>query len=72
MADTWDEMLANADAAILAEINADKAAYAKYTAAGNTAAATGIEKKYGLYGLSPQQVAEQLHQMALPEGGLQS
>lgn len=66
MTDPWDTMLAQDDAELVAEIKADKAAYAFHMHAGNVAACVTIEQKYGLYGLSPQQVSEQLHEMALP------
>ena len=70
MADPWDEMLEQDDAEVVAEIKADMVAYTLHLAAGNISACIAIEKKYGLYGLSPQHVSEQLHAMTLPiEGG---
>jgi hypothetical protein len=70
MTDAWDTILAQDDAELLAKIKADKAAYAFHVRDGNVAACIEIEQKYGLYGLSPQQVSEQLHEMAQPiEGG---
>lgn len=71
MTDPWDRMLAMDDAELVAEIKADAAAYTMHFGAGNIAACVTIEKKYGLYGLSPQQVSEQLHEMTLPiQGGV--
>lgn len=65
----WDTMIAGADAEVAAEIKADGAAYAFHMRGGNVAACVTIEQKYGLFGLSPQQVSEQLHEMSLPIGG---
>lgn len=71
MTDAWDTMLTQDDAELLAEIKADEAAYAYHHHAGDVAACVTIEQKYGLYGLSPLQVSEQLHEMTLPiEGGV--
>jgi hypothetical protein len=72
MIDAWDQMLADDDADLVAEIKADAVRYTTHMLTGNTDAAILIEKKYGLYGLSPQQVSEQLHAMTLPIGGLAS
>jgi len=72
LTDTWDEMLASEDAALVDEIKSDLTSYAAYTTAGNMAAAIVIEQKYGLFGLSPQQVSEQLREMTLPIEGQQS
>lgn len=69
MTDHWDTMIEKDDAELVAEIKADEAAYTLHMHAGNVAACTDIEKKYGLSGHSPQQVSEQLHEMALPIGG---
>jgi hypothetical protein len=70
MVDPWDAMIEGDDAEVLAEIKADMAAYTMHLGAGNISACISIEKKYGLYGLSPQHVSEQLHAMTLPiEGG---
>lgn len=69
MTDHWDTMIEKDDADLVAEIKADGAAYAFHRHAGNVAACTDIEKKYGLSGNSPQQVSQHLHEMALPIGG---
>lgn len=69
MTDHWDTMIEKDDAELLAEIKADMAAYTFHLRAGNVAACISIEKKYGLFGLSPQQVSEQLAEMSKPEGG---
>jgi hypothetical protein len=62
-------MIEKDDAELVAEIKADMAAYAFHRHAGNVAACTDIEKKYGLMGHSPQKVLEHLHEMSLPIGG---
>jgi hypothetical protein len=69
MTDHWDTMIEKDDAELVAEISADKAAYTFHMCAGNVSACIDIEKKYGLYGLSPQQVTQQLHEMSQPMGG---
>lgn len=70
MTDSWDAMIAGDDDEVTAEIAADKAAYGYHLRDGNVDACIKIEKKYGLFGLSPQQVSEQLAEMAKPaEGG---
>jgi len=68
MMDAFDIMIAGDDAEVCAEIAADKAAYAFHMRDGNVDACIAIEKKYGLFGLSPQQVSEQLAEMATPAG----
>lgn len=65
----WDSMIEGDDAEVAAEISADKAAYAYHMRDGNIDALLKIEQKYGLFGLSPQQVTQQLHKMSLPIGG---
>lgn len=69
MTDPWDAMISGADAEVAAEIRADAVAYTRHLIAANTDACIRIEKKYGLYGLSPQQVSEHLAEMSKPEGG---
>lgn len=69
MTDAWDTMIEQADAELVAEIKTDKAAYAYHMRRGNVDACIAIEKKYGIFGLSPQQVSEQLEEMAKPDGG---
>jgi hypothetical protein len=69
MTDPWDTMIEGDEAEVIAEIRSDMIAYSVHMLSNNTAAAIAIEQKYGLYGLSPQQVSEQLHEMTLPEGG---
>lgn len=70
MTDTWDKMIADDDADLVAEIKADAVKYVTHLLTSNVAAAVVIEKKYGLYGLTPQQVSDQLHAMTQPvEGG---
>jgi len=61
--DAFDFIIAGDDAEVEAEIRADAAAYVKHLAAANTDACIRIEKKYGLFGLSPQQVSETLAEM---------
>ena len=70
MADAWDNMIAGDDAEVAAEIAADHRAYIKHLAAAETPACIGIEKKYGLFGLSPEMVSAELSEMAkpMPEG----
>jgi hypothetical protein len=68
MTDAWDEMISKDDAELVAEIKADLAAYAYHMRDGNVDACIAIEKKYGFFGLSPQQVSEQLCEMSKPEG----
>jgi hypothetical protein len=72
MTDSWDRMLADTDEELITEIRSDMAAYTARLLSGNTAGCVQIEQKYGLYGLSPQQVSEQLHEMTLPIGGVAS
>lgn len=71
MTDAWDNMIAGDDAEVSAEIMADSASYVRFLARGDSFACTAIEQKYGLYGLSPEQVTEQLAEMAKPDGALQ-
>jgi hypothetical protein len=70
MTDAWDEMISGSDAEVQAEIKADAVAYIKLLAAGDERGCLNIEDKYGLIGLPPQQVSEQLAEMAKPEGGV--
>lgn len=71
MTSSWDTMLAKDDAELVAEIKADTATCVMHMHAGNVAACVAIEKKYGLYGSSTQDVLETLRQMALPiQGGV--
>jgi hypothetical protein len=72
MTDSWDRMLADTDEELIAEIKFDLAAYTARLLSGNTTGCDEIEEKYGLYGLSPQQVSEQLHEMTLPIGWVAS
>ena len=66
----WDAMIAGDDDEVAAEIRADATAYGKHLAAGRHDACVAIEKKYGLYGLTPEMVSFQLAEMAKPtEGG---
>ena len=70
MTDAWDAMIAGDDAEVAAEISADAAAYTQHFLAGRLDGCIAIEQKYGLFGLSPQQVSEQLCEMSKPaEGG---
>jgi hypothetical protein len=69
MIDSWDAMIAGDDEEVSAEIRADAAAYARHFMAGQTEACVAIAQKYGLFGLAPQQVSEQLAEMGKPEGG---
>ncbi len=69
MSDSWDAMIAGDDAEVSAEIRADAVAYTRHFLAGHLEGCIAIEQKYGLYGLSPQQVSEQLAEMSKPEGG---
>lgn len=67
---SWDAMIAGDDAEVAAEIAADAVAYTRHLIANRIDACIAIEKKYGLFGLSPQQVSEQLVEMSKPsEGG---
>ncbi len=63
----WDAMIEGDDAEVAAEIRADAVAYTRHLAGGRTGACVVIEKKYGLYGLSPQQVSEHLAEMSKPD-----
>jgi len=63
--DAWDFMIAGTDAEVEAEIRADALAYAKHHVAGDTNACIAIEKKYGLFGLSPEQVSTMLAEMGM-------
>jgi hypothetical protein len=72
MTDPWDEMISGDDAEVSAEIAADLAAYTKHLARGEFDACIRIEKKYGLFGLSPQMVSEQMAEMAKPTVGGES
>lgn len=67
--DAFDFMIAGDDAEVAAEIAADLNAYTRHFAAAETEACVAIEKKYGLLGLSPQQVSECLAERMKPEGG---
>ncbi len=69
MTDSWDAMIAGDDEEVAAEISADAVAYTRHFLAGYLEGCIAIEKKCGLYGLSPQQVSEQLAEMSKPEGG---
>ena len=66
MTDTWDSMIAGSDAEVCAEIEADRVAYTKHLARNETDACIRIEKKYGLFGLSPEHVSNELAEMAKP------
>ena len=66
MIDPSDEMIAGDDADVAGEITADLTAYTRHLAAAETDSCIRIEKKYGLFGLSPQQVTECLAEMAMP------
>lgn len=59
----FDQMLADSDAEFVAELKFDIATYAARLASGNKSGCLEIEQKYGLFGMSPEQVSEQLHQM---------
>jgi hypothetical protein len=66
----WDAMIAGDDAEVAAEIAADANTYARHFMAGRQDDCRVIAQKYGLFGLSPQQVSEQLAEMSKPmEGG---
>jgi hypothetical protein len=66
----WDSMIAGDDAEVAAEIRADAVAYTRHFLGNRNKACVAIEQKYGLSGLSPQQVSEQLCEMSKPaEGG---
>jgi hypothetical protein len=66
----WDAMIEGDDAEVAAEIATDAAAYGKLLAAGDDRGCIEIEQKYGLTGLTPQQVSEHLAEMSKPaEGG---
>ena len=67
--DVWDFMIAGDDADVAAEITADAKAYTRHLAAAETEACIAIEKKYGLFGLSPELVSECLADMANPTPG---
>lgn len=69
MIDPWDTMIEGDDAEVAAEISADKAAYAFHMRDGNVADCVEIERKYGLFGLSPCQVLKELGEISLPIGG---
>lgn len=70
MIDLWDAMITGDDEDVAAEIRADLTAYALHLGAGNHSACVNIEKKYGLYGLTPEMVSFQLAEMSKPvEGG---
>jgi len=69
MTDAWDDMIARSDAELCAEIDADRIAYLQHLMQGNVDACIRIEKRWGLFGLSPQQVSEQLAELSKPEGG---
>lgn len=62
--DAFDFMIAGDDAEVAAEIAADLNAYTRHLASSETDACIAIENKYGLFGLSPQQVSECLAEMA--------
>jgi hypothetical protein len=63
--DGWDFMIAGEDAAVEEEIRADALSYVKHLAAAETDACIAIEKKYGLFGLSPERVSQTLAEMVL-------
>jgi hypothetical protein len=69
MTDAWDSMIAGSDAEVCAEIEADRVAYTKHLGRNEIDACIRIEKKYGLFGLSPEHVSSELAEMAKPEGG---
>lgn len=70
MIDPWDSMIEGDDEEVAAEIRADLTAYTLHLGAGNHSACANIEKKYGLYGLTPEMVSFQLAEMGKPaEGG---
>lgn len=69
MTDAWDFMIAGSDAEVSAEIATDLAAYTKWLARGETDACIRIEKKYGLFGHTPEAVTTILAEMAKPEAG---
>ena len=50
---------------ISSQARADLAAYIGYMVQANVAGRLGIEKRYGLYGLSPQRVSEELAKIAI-------
>lgn len=69
MIDPWDDMIASDDATSEAEIAADLAAYTKWLGRGETDACIRIEKKYGLFGHTPEAVSTILAEMAKPAQG---
>lgn len=66
IAGDWDAMLKGDDDEVQAEIAADLTKYATALMRNDSAAAVSIEKKYGLYGMSPEQVSTILAEMAKP------
>jgi hypothetical protein len=69
MTDPWDAMIEGDDDEVAAEIRADAVNYTRHFLAGQTDSCVVIEQKYGLYGLSPEQVSEQLCEMSKPTPG---
>ncbi|MBR0693604.1 hypothetical protein [Bradyrhizobium lablabi] len=65
-ADEWDRCFGdgNDDDAYLKDAQADLSRYAAHLAKGETDACIAIEQKYGLFGLSPQMVSEELADIA--------
>ena len=60
-AEEWDATFSEDDGTPPpAECKADLAAYVKYLAQGAVNSCVAIEKKYGCFGLTPQQVCEEL------------
>lgn len=68
MTDSWDNMIAGDDEEVSAEIRADAIAYTRHFLAGNSTGCVAIAKKYGLFGLVPNDVSDHLIEMSKPEG----
>jgi len=63
--DGWDFMIAGDDAEVAEEIRSDALAYVKHLADGNEQVCIRIEEKYGLVGMTPEQVSRTLAEMVL-------
>lgn len=63
--DGLDFMIAGDDAEVAEEIRSDAMAYVKHLADANTNACVRIEKKYGLFGLTPEMVSKTLAEMVM-------
>lgn len=61
--DGLDYLIAGDDAEVAEEIRADALAYVKHLVDGNKQACIRIEEKYGLVGMTPEQVSTTLAEM---------